>query len=364
MNRIKTNTTDFKRALKTITDILTASEKKEHNLDIGFQCKLGLLTMSTKHPIDDILVKATFEVEEPTKDEDLFVIHLGELTEILKKYRKKEDLFISIDGRNVTFGTNEEDIYETNSIDTDFEDVSCVGVSGVEVNRKHLIEGLNMSRSVNRSTFHDSSMVVKFAYTGKELLLYATNFAQIVVSTIHTLGEDVQSFDVNLPTNLLTKVRNTISRGSGENVIVSEHNNWLTIETNNSVVQFKGDVGLKYVNFNNIISSITWDEEVYSFNTKENKTILDDVYSKLREAEDSKDEDLIKTYSSVHFNYNDKQVKFSEEEQEYSLFTRDFNSIVNRLPSKLDVAISKEAVLFKHDYEHGRMLLLVPYNNN
>lgn len=360
MERIITDTTGFKRALKTVTDMLTAKEMKEYDLGINLEYKGTTGAITAIHPIEDVKIQAKFEGEEIEEAFKLF-FYLEDLSESLKKYRKKEALYIDEGFSTIIFSTEEGMVSE---LPTDDEEIEISPIKEFhEVSRGDFITSINAARASNKTTYHDSTMTLKFALSSKRLNIFATNFAQIVTSGLVLDKPTKERFEVNLPTSSLTKVRNVIQRGKGKKLRFAEKDGILSLMTDTTFVLFKSDE-VQHINLNSIIKEMSWEETIYNFDTETNNKVLDSQYELLRDKEKEKDDEGIEDYKYIYIDVNDADGKlaFTQKETNRYVLTKDMYRLLSKLPASMEVAINEQAIFMNNNTEARRLMVLIPIN--
>lgn len=369
MERIITNTTSFKRTLKTVTDILTVSEMREYDLGIQIKYKDGVLKFSAEHPEHQLIVEADLKCDsEATESTGFF--YLGDLSENLKKYRKKEEFFIDIHEESIQFNTEEDCVWESDNhkfeVDFSFPEESF------KVSKESLVDSMNLSRAINRTTYHDSTMSMHIVLNKETLSIYATNFVCMSYVSIPMSAECKTLTEFNLPTQLFTKVRNTIARGSGKNIQLSIQGDNLYISTDTTAIKLVNNAKVNNLSFSEIVKSLKWGKDAYTFDTKVNAQIVSESYDKLRESEkveindDNRNEveQSIQDDSILYIDVSeqDRSINFSKVQQERQVLVRDMYSFISKLPDNLEVAISEGVLLFNKKAEDKRVMVLIPFN--
>lgn len=367
MERVITNTTIFKRNLKTVTDMLTASESRDYDLGVYIQYREGKLLFSAEHPVHSFWVESGCEA---TTESDSKVIgaffHLGELSELLKKYRRKEDFYIDITNEQVIFSTSDDVVYKTERKELE------VNIEKPEqsylVNRKVFIDLLNLSRSVNQTTYHDSTMLIRMVLNNDLLVMISSNLSQMsyVSQKLDKNAERMLNF--SLPVQQLTRVRDTVSRGKGENLAISIVDNRLFLTTETTRLVLENYVPSEYLDLNAIISSVEWGSDVYHLNVDSNIKLVTEAYDKLREIEkdDEIDKETEQKYSELFIDVEDgnKTISFTSDATDKQVLVRDVHSFIDKVPSdSLEVALSDNVLLFNHSGKDERIMIILPFNN-
>lgn len=364
MSNVKTTTTSFKKALKTVTDTLTASEQKMYDvaLEIEYTGDEGSITM--EHPINGMYVTANFKGE---KYGDIYHVtfYIGDLVDKLKPFRRKETLYLDIGMDTFVLSSEEGIVFETAlegsgyKIPTFKETYLC--------NRKKIIEILRIGQAVTKTSFHASTMALHLVASANKLHVKATNFSLVSISEVNLVEGLVEKpFEVTLSAKEITKVRNVLERGTGKYVSFGKYEDYFLLETDSTSVIFKDEEEITHLNVNKIIKNQKWQKVIYTLNTEIATETVKEQYDKLRTAEDEKDEDGIEISQCIHLvKHNDyKELKFSKELHDYHVNTRDMHSVMNRLPVEMQVAFSKKAIMLNYKDDDYKTMLLVPILTN
>lgn len=366
MERIITNTTDFKRNLKTVTDMLTASEARDYDLGIYYKYDKGELLFSAEHPVHSFQAEAKFEADSDLDEASICgFFHLGELSERLKKYRRKEDFYIDTTNTQVIFSTNEQVVYETErkELEVNLDEPE----QSYQVNRKAFIDLLNLSRSVNETTFHDSTMLVRMILNKNLLVMMSNNLSQMSYASQVLDKPTERALEFGLPVQQLTRVRNTVARGKGDNVAISIVDNRLFLATNTTRLILQNYVPSEYVEFGSIISGIQWRSDVYHLAVDLNTKTVKEAYDKLMvvEKDDESSKETEQEYSELFIDVEEenKTISFTTEKTSRQVLVKDVHSFIGKVPSsKLEVALSDNALLFNSAGEKERFMIILPFN--
>ena len=365
MGKVETTTTDFKRALKTVTDTMTASEQKTYDVGIHIHYKGDTGTITMRHPVNQMVVIANFE-GEPNENELDMLFFIEDLSNSLKKFRKKESLYIDEGMGTIMISVESGMVYESTLLQ---DEIPVPELKDVYVmNRKEFIDILNISQAVTKTTFDDSTMSLQFVGARNKLHIKATNFAQMSISELVLDRAVTKPFEVTLSAKELTKVRNVIDRGKSDLVSFSYSDNYLLLKTDITGVGFVNEDKVNHINANMVLKSLKWEKEIYKIDAVSNLEVIKEQYSELRTAEDYRDEEnnrddeLIAKYQSIYLTNDPKDgcLKFSQEPRGVKVDTRDMNSLFSKIPNEMEVAFSKKAMLMNYATDTMKTMILVP----
>ena len=359
MSNVKTTTTNFKKALKTVTDTLTATEQKMYDvgIEIEYTGEEGTITM--QHPTNEMFVMANFKGE---KHESRYHVsfYIGDLVDKLKPFRRKEDLYLDTGLDSFVLSSDDGIVFET-AIEGSGYDVHTFD-NTYKCNRKKLIEVLRIGQAVNRTTFSESTTSLHMVAVANKLHIRATNLSLLSMSELFIKeGRVEKPFEVTLSSKEATKVRNVLERGTGKNVYFAKHKESFMLMTDSTKVVFK-DEDLTHVDASKIIKALKWEREVYELDTEISSKVVRKQYERLRTAEDEKNEANITLYQNIYLKKKDesKELMFLTEQQAVHVNTRSMNSVLNRLPKKMQVAFNDKAIMLNHSDDDYKTMLLIP----
>lgn len=362
MQKIETTTTSFKKALKTVTDTMTATEQKKYDvgIEIYYEGEIGTITM--EHPLNGIIVSADFEGEHHDGIFDT-LFYIGSLSEDLKKYRKKEALYLDI-GMDTVIISTEKGIFYESVLEEERIDIPKL-TNVYTINRKDFIEVLNVGQAVTKTSFHDSTMSLHIVGAKNKLHVKATNFSQIALSELNLDKAIIKPFQLTLSAKEITKVRNVLERGKGKDLMFSINGDMLTLKSLSTSVAFKHEKGIDHINANKVLKTLVWDDEIFTLSVKDSKETVAKQYEHLRTGEKEKNENGIENFQNIYLkkNNNTKEVKFSQEQDMVCVSTRDMNNLLSKLPDEMEVAFSKQAILMNNKTNSRKTMVLIPIAN-
>lgn len=356
---ITTTTTLFKRAINTVTGILTPAVLKKY--DVGVQLQYSGTTGSVMmwNPETETVASATFE-GEPSEEDVEVLFYLGDLLEYLKAFRKKEPLYIHLDEDEIFIRTDDGIIYE-NDLDEARIHIPAI-TSTYEMNRKSFIELLHIAQSVTKTTFSESTMSVQIRGQENKLHLLATNLAQFMEGNLVLDNPVSKPFTITLDAKDITRVRNVVSKGKGKTVTFYVNGQHMVLMTETTMVMFKELPNVQHIDINGVFRYLSWEDQFYTFESKLNTEIVKERYDLLRTAEKDKNKSSEEEFQVIYVN-KDKEnllVELTNEDTGIFVSTRDLHNTCSKLPDEMEVAVNEQCILLNNKTDERQVMLLIP----
>lgn len=362
MERIETTTTAFKKALKTVTDLLTDKEIETYDVGIGLRYKGTTGTLLMEHPENGMAVCADFEGEPTTAELDT-LFYSGSLLTALKAFRKKEPLYIEEEVGTVLLSSELGLFYE--SVAEEDRVHFPARENSVTADKQTFLNALTLCQTVTKTSFHPSTKTIRGQVVGQKLHLHATNFAQVVLAQIGITEPVEMPFSFVLPVGLVTKVRNTIARGTGKTVTVYQSGQTVVLKTTDTCVSFENDLDVTHLDLVALVKRQSWETPLYAYDAGANHTVVTEAYEALRQAETEKDGDASARHATLYMALDPitQTLTVSKEVTPDRVYTRDLYALSSKWTGNWSVAKSAGGLLFHSQTDKGKTLVLIPISH-
>lgn len=352
-----TQTTVFKKALKTVFDTLTATEQKEYDVGIGLQVDSQGGRLLLEHPVDPLIVTAEFPADLDGEEPVDCLFYLGELIDDLKHFRKKETLYIDARGELV-LSVEDGMFYRA---DLDNERIAIPeGTSEHVVQKSDVIQMIGIAQAVTKTTFHPSSSVLQVVMNKRKLYGKATNFAQMAISelTLDTPVSQLTAFDI--PAKWLTKLRYVLERDKKTGLTIRMGPESVTFLTETTEFSMERQEVQDGINAGAIMKQLTFEKHPFGFDLEQHETELKEQYKTLRQKEIDKADDIQK-YQVIGFSVINHACTVIKENVQMNVPTRDMNAIIPKMTGEWIGHRSKEAMKLSQVTDGVKHTILIPY---
>lgn len=352
-----TQTTVFKKALKTILDTMTAKEQQAYDVGIGLQVNQTGGTLIMEHPVEPLIVTAEFPAELNGDAPVDCLFYLGDLAEDLKYFRKKEDIFIDSIGELVL--SVEDGMFYTAELDEERIELP-VPESSHAVSKEGVIQLVGIAQAITKPTFHPSSSALQVVMNKGKLFGKATNFAQLAISELALSEPTDKALAFDIPAKWLTKLRYVLERDKGTSLSVRIASQTVALSTDTTQIIMKRNASEEGINAGDIVKRLRFSSATFTFNVDEQLKRVKEQYQCLRKAEDAK-ADAVDTYQTVQLTVDNGVCSVAETDGQMTLYTRDLNTLLPKLEGEWEGKTSENVVKLIRSDAESKHAIYIPY---